>query len=167
MEPESKNLKRLAPWRLILLIGLVVGSLDISAAFVDYYVRTGKGPKDVLVFIASGVFGTNAFSKNNSMMLWGLAFHFIIAYAFTIVFYWLYPKIKLMSSQIILTSILYGSFIWIVMNLVVLPLSHIPKYYPGFLKAGKDMVILMFTMGLPLSLMMKKYSKNIWQQKVL
>ena len=153
-------MKSLTPLKLIIIIGFLAGSLDICTAFADYYIETGKDPTNVLVFIASGVFGKSAFINNRSMIFWGLLFHFIIAYSFTIFFYWLYPKIKFMSSKIILTSVFYGSFIWFVMNLVVLPLSYIPKYHQVLLKVVKEMVILMFTMGLTLSLLMKKYSET-------
>lgn len=46
----------------ILYAGLLVGSLDITAAFLDFYISTGNGPGGVLRFIASGVFGREAFT---------------------------------------------------------------------------------------------------------
>lgn len=163
METVFEN-RTITPIKLILLMGLLVGSLDISAAFVDYYLATGSGPETILRFIASGVFGMAAFSTDGSMVLWGLAFHFIIAYSFTIFFYWLYPKIKLMSSQIILTSIFYGLFIWLVMTWIVLPLSYTPKQEFNFEKAVKAIIILICMIGFPLSFLMKKYYRNIRHQ---
>lgn len=47
---------------LILRSGLLVGTLDITAASVQYYARTGKSPLNVLRFVASGVFGQAALS---------------------------------------------------------------------------------------------------------
>lgn len=153
--------ERLNPLKLILVMGLLVGSLDIGAAFIEYYIDTGKGPEDVLRFIASGAFGKMAFTDNNLMILWGLLFHFLITYSFTIFFYWLSQKIKFMSSQMILTSILYGIFIWLAMTLIVLPLSHIPKNVLRFKKEVVALLILIAMIGLPLSLLIKKFSGHI------
>lgn len=160
-------LKRLNNLKLILLLGLLVGWLDICSAFLDYYFTTGNGPGGVLRFIASGVFGTKAFSKNGEMILWGLSFHFFIAYSFTVFFYWLYPKIKWFPSQIIFTAILYGIFIWLVMNLVVLPLSAIPKHPLHFKEEIKAILILVFMIGFPISLTLKKYYANTRKEKYL
>ncbi len=165
METVSENRTHIARMKLILLMGLLAGTLDISAAIVDYYIETGNGPENVLRFIASGVFGKSAFTNYKSMVFWGLVFHFIIAYSFTIFFYWLYPKIKFMSSQIIWSSIVYGLFIWLVMTWIVLPLSHIPKQAFHFKSATKAIIILICMIGFPLSFVMKKYYNNIrWQE---
>ncbi|HEY2727215.1 MAG TPA: hypothetical protein VGI61_08585, partial [Parafilimonas sp.] len=65
---------------------LLAGTLDILAAFADYYIATRRGPEGVLRFIASGVFGKDAFT-GASLMIWlGLFFHFVIAFALTIFF---------------------------------------------------------------------------------
>jgi uncharacterized membrane protein YagU involved in acid resistance len=161
METVSENRTHIARMKLILLMGLLVGTFDISAAIVDYYIETGNGPENILRFIASGVFGKSAFTNHKSMVFWGLVFHFIISYSFTILFYWLYPKIKFMSSQIIWSSIVYGLFIWLVMIGIVLPLSHIPKQAFHFKVAAKAIIILICMIGFPLSCFMKKYYNKI------
>ncbi len=152
---EKKN-----PLTLILLTGLLTGSLDILAAFVDHYLASGKGPEGVLRFIASGVFGKRAFSDGNLMIVWGLLFHYAIAFSFTTFFYWLYPKIKLMAANKLLTGIIYGIFIWAVMSVIVVPLSNTPKFNFNFLKAIKAILILICMIGLPLSFLAKKYLRN-------
>ena len=58
--------------------GLIAGLLDISAAFIQYYSRTGRNPLAVLKFIASGVFGKAALTGGTEMILLGLVFHYII-----------------------------------------------------------------------------------------
>jgi len=135
----------------ILLAGLCVGTLDILAALADYYISTGKNPGVVLKFIASGVFGRKAFSGGINMILLGLFFHFIIAFSFTVLFFWLYPKIKLLSKNRIATGIVYGIFIWLVMNLIVVPMSQTPPHSHKIEKIIKAILILIVMIGLPLS----------------
>lgn len=80
------NPGKVHPLKLILFSGLLVGSLDILAAFVDYNLATGKNPFVILKFIASGVFRKTALTGNGGMYAWGLFFHFVIAFSFTIFF---------------------------------------------------------------------------------
>ncbi|HEV8286707.1 MAG TPA: hypothetical protein VGQ09_20500 [Chitinophagaceae bacterium] len=143
--------------KIILLTGLLVGSLDILTACIDYYIATGRGPAGVLKFIASGVFGRKAFTGGIPMIILGLLFHYLIAFSFTLFFYWLHSRIKYMSTNRVLTGILYGLFIWLVMNRIVLPLSNTPTIPFKLYKAVKAATILIVMIGIPLSFIMQKY----------
>jgi hypothetical protein len=138
-------------FRTVILAGLIAGSLDILSAFTDYYIRTGKGPEGVLRFIASGVFGKDAFTGDSIMIWLGLLLHFVIAFAFTTVFFILYPRVKFLHISIILTAFIFGMFAWLIMNLVVVPLSNTPKIPFNPIYAIKAMLILICMIGLPLS----------------
>ncbi|MEP6927751.1 MAG: hypothetical protein ABI834_08945 [Ginsengibacter sp.] len=110
----------------ILKAGAIVGTLDILSAFIYYFIKTGKNDFFIILkYIASGIFGKEAFAGGNMMILSGLILHYVIAFAFTIFFFWLFPKIKIFSKNKILTGIIYGIFIWVVMNVVVVPLTNI------------------------------------------
>jgi hypothetical protein len=137
----------------ILKAGLIVGSLDIIAALLQYYIKTGKNPGNVLKFIASGVFGKEAFSGGTTMVTIGLLLHFVIAFIFTFFFFWIIYKIPAFSKQKILTGILYGLFIWSVMNFIVVPLSNTPPLTFKLTNALLAMGILIVCIGIPLSFM--------------
>jgi hypothetical protein len=109
-----------------LIAGLITGSLDISAAFIQYFIMTHESPVVILPFIASGVFGNGAFNGENIMILWGLIFHFIIVIIFAI-FFWQSKIFPSILKNKLLTGVLYGFFIWSVMKFLVLPLSQAPK----------------------------------------
>ena len=150
------------PLKKVLLSGLLVGTLDILAAFVDVYVNNGK-PLAVLNYIATGAFGKTEFAASNGGAVMGLLFHYIIAFAFTLFFFWLYGQTKLLSKNWILTGIVYGLFIWVVMNLVVVQLSntaHKPISQMDPKKALKAALILICMIGLPLSFIANKTSKK-------
>ncbi len=152
-------LKKATPG-IILSAGLIVGTLDILSAFVDYYIATRKNPLAVLPYIASGAFGDSALSGGAGMMITGLFFHYIIAFSFTVFFFWLYARIPFLPVNRILTGIGYGIFIWMVMNLVVVQLSgapHTPIPAMKPFKVLKSMSILIFMIGLPLSFIAYNY----------
>ena len=59
----------------IIKAGLLVGTLDILAAFLNYYITTGnKDVFTVLRYIASAVFGRAAFAGGVNSVVAGLFF---------------------------------------------------------------------------------------------
>ncbi len=77
----------------ILITGLVAGTFDGLAAIIHLSIL-GKDPIRVFNFIASGVFGKAAYTGGLSMILAGIAFHYIIATIWTFIYFMIYPKIK-------------------------------------------------------------------------
>lgn len=138
-------------------VGLLAGTLDICSAFLQAYIMRGTKPVIILQFIASGAFGKAAFEGGWLMPLLGLLFHFIIAYSFTFLFFLLYPSVKAMSKNIVLTAIVYGIFIYVVMNMGVLPLTRIPPIPFHLDKALMATAILIVAIGLPLSFFARKF----------
>ncbi len=153
-------------WEMILLSGLLVGTLDILSAFVDFYLSTGKNPLVVFKYIASGLQGKQAFEGGLDIVLLGLVLHYLIAFSFTLFFWWIYPKWTFPSRNQLITGIVYGIFIWCVMNLLVVPLSNVTPRSSGLpmltkiaLKA-KACLILICMIGLPLSFIVHRYYKR-------
>ncbi len=143
----------------IVKAGLIAGTLDIIAACTYYTIRTGKNPDGVLKFVASGVFGKEAFSGGIRMSILGLIFHFCIAFAFTIFLFWIFPKISFFTNNKILSGILYGIFMWAVMQFLVVPLSNTPKSPLILSNAIIAAMILIICIGIPLTLIAAKTYK--------
>ena len=145
----------------ILQAGLIAGTLDVLSAFIYYYIKSGKTNFLVIFkFIASGIFGKAAGDGGNAMIWVGFILHYAIAFSFTVFFFWLYPKVKLMSKNRIVTAIVYGLFVWAVMNLIVVPSSntvHRPFKIEGALI---NMGILIVCIGLPLSFMANDFFRK-------
>lgn len=141
-------------------VGLLAGTLDILSACLQAYIARAITPETVLRFIASGAFGKPAFTGGWEMPLVGLLFHYIIAYSFTILFFLVYPSIKLLSKSIVLTAIVYGIFIFVVMNLLVLPLTRVTRTPIKFDKAAIATFILIVAIGLPLSFFARKFYRH-------
>ena len=144
----------------IIKAGLIVATLDLSSAFIYYFIKTGNNPLTILNYIASAILGKEAFSGGTMILFLGLFLHYFIAFSFTIFFFWLFPKIKIFSKNKILTGIVYGIFIWAVMNLLVVPLSNIPARPFNVVSAIINAVILIVCIGIPLSFMASKFYKK-------
>ena len=158
---QVRSEKRSIAFSTILLLWLLVGTLDIIAACTDLYLNTGKGPDVVLKYVASGVFGKEAFTGGTKMIWLGLLFHYIVALGWTLLFYVLFLTVPFISKYPVVSGILYGLFIWTIMNQVVVPNSNVPVPKAAqfdWMKAGKNALILICMIGLPLSLLCKKYS---------
>lgn len=144
----------------ILWSGLVAGILDAIAGVIVFYIWFGLNPLQVVQFIASGIHGPSAINGGVLMIIAGLFYHFVIAYAVAIIYFYAYPKISLLGKHKILSGLIYGLGIWLVMNLLILPYSNIPKSpFDGGL-AGVEIIWHMVLVGFPISYITAKfYSK--------
>lgn len=148
------RMRRLTAQR-ILLTALLAGTLDIIAASLQFYFRTGKGPEGVLRFVASGLFGKEAFAGDaTKWMITGLVIHYLIAAAFTLFFVLLVKNIAALRANRFVTGLLYGFFVWAVMNLLVLPLTKAPPLPRTLSGSMQAMGILILCIGLPLSFLL-------------
>jgi hypothetical protein len=141
-------------WRAIMLTGFLAGTLDAIAAIVVYQAN----PIGLFKFIAAGAFGTEAaFAGGTIMVVWGILFHYFIAFSWTALFFFVYPAIPLMRKNKYVTGLLYGIFVWIMMNQVVVPLSQIVQkpFNPRAAAVGAS--ILMVAIGLPISILAHRY----------
>ena len=154
MPPEISSfpaqLRRQA-FPVIIKAGLIAGALDITAAFVTYVIKTGKNPSAVLNFVASGIFGKAAFTGNPWIPVWGLLFHFLIATIFAAIFYFAWPVFRRVSKSWVVLGLLYGVFVWLAMNLVVVPLSNTPPLKSTVSGKITSVLILMVCIGLPIA----------------
>jgi hypothetical protein len=148
---DQKQFLSKATLRAIIFMGLIVGTLDILSAIVDYYIATGKGPAGIFKYIASGIMDKAAFSGGTGVILFGLLLHYIIAFLFTVLFVVLYTKTKVMSGNKIIVGVLYGIFIGVIMNFVIVQLSYTPKMPLVWYKVVKAFLILICMIGLPLA----------------
>ena len=144
----------------ILLGGLIAGTLDISYACIYSYVVRGTSPVRILQSIASGALGAKAFTGGAKTAALGLVFHFLIAIIAAAVFYLASRRLRYLVTQAVICGILYGVCVYVFMNLVVLPLSAISfkMSYPWPSLIG-GLLIHMFGIGLPISLVVRRYSK--------
>jgi len=146
-----KNLKQA-----ILISWLLVGTLDILAAIIQTLIGGGSILR-LMQFIASGAFGAAAFEGGVGYAVAGLVLHYCIALGWTILFYVAYPRLSFRKVNRIVLGIAYGTFVWLMMNRVVLPLSGIKMGSFDLQRATIAALVLIVAIGLPLSFMAGRY----------
>jgi len=104
--------------------GLVSGTLDAADGVVAFGLY-GMNPIEVLQFIASGAFGPSAFDGGFRMAGAGAAFHFVIAFVAAAVYAAGASAAPMLRRNWIAAGLLYGAWVWLFMNLVVLPFSNV------------------------------------------
>ncbi len=161
MNQSPETFKRLREAKIILLAGFVAGTLDITGAILVYcYVMKALSPLRLLQGISVGLFGDMALHNEIPMAFIGLGIHYAIAFCFTIMYFFAFSYIPFLRKQRIISGLLYGVFVWSVMNLIVLPLSN-AHHYPFNIKSALiAVVILILCIGLPISMIISQYQSG-------
>jgi hypothetical protein len=142
--------------RVIAGAGLLVGTLDIADAIIFYGLR-GASATRILQGIASGLIGRRAFDMGTRSALLGLLLHFFIATTWAAIYLLASRKLPL-SRHPWLYGTLYGIVIYIVMNYIVLPLSHIGlRPLPPLAALINGVLALIIFIGLPLAFIARRY----------
>jgi hypothetical protein len=112
-------------------------------------------------YIASGALGDAAFAGGMATALLGVFFHLIISFAVAAVFILAADRMPLLRRNVIVGSLLYGFGVFIVMNMVVTPLSAAPPIpapaLPWLIEAIIEHTLLI---GLALGIIVQRNAKN-------
>ncbi len=155
----------------ILKAWLIAGTLDICGAMTwSYIARIVKGisnpnPLDVLFSVGRAALGkefsTPGMLGNYTLMcIIGVIVHYAIAFAWTMIFFWAWQKIKLLQGDKIVVGLCYGVFVWAAMTLAIVPLrvmSWGPFTTKGLLIGCG---IIMLAIGLPISIIIGNYYRR-------
>jgi hypothetical protein len=148
--------------RLSVIGGLILGMfhLIIQSGFV--FTLLEKNPLiSVLQYVASGAMGNAAFAGGLATALFGLVLDFFMTTIMASVFILSADRIPLLRRHVIPGSLLYGFGIFIVMNLIVLPLSAAPPLPAPpmwlFIEIILEHILLI---GLPLGILMRQYANT-------
>ncbi len=152
--PTPSRARRAIGWA-----GLLAGCLDITAAAVEAGLE-GKSPVYLFQAIAGGLLGMSSFRGGLATAALGAFFHFLIATTASAVFYLASRKLKFLVKHAIPSGLLYGVAVYIFMYYIVLPISayHTKIALPPMAQLIRDVAVHMFMVGLPISLMVRKYS---------
>jgi len=112
-------------------------------------------------YIASGALGMAAFEGGIATALLGVFFHLIISFVIASVFILGAERIPLLRRNLIVGSLLYGFGVFIVMHLIVTPLSATPPVpaptLPWLIEANLEHILLV---GLPLGMLVQRNINN-------
>jgi Na+/alanine symporter len=138
----------------ILVGGAVAGTFDITSAFITYGWSVCRG-------IAAGLLGPGARHGGIGTWLLGLFLHFFIATTIAAVYCLSSRRLTFLREHFFLCGLFYGMAAWLVMNLIVLPLSAIHargSYQLHDMIQG--ILVHMFLIALPIAFLNMKLSQS-------
>ncbi|HEY4301337.1 MAG TPA: hypothetical protein VGM73_10710 [Candidatus Didemnitutus sp.] len=136
----------------ILVGGLIAGTFDITYAtvFSAFY---GVTATRVLQSVASGVMGPAAMSGGAFAATLGFILHFLIALTWATLFSLICRLVPALVRHPIPAGLVYGSIIYVLMYLVVAPLSAcVIKFTFTPATVTRNLLVHMFLIGLPIAL---------------
>jgi hypothetical protein len=144
--------------RLSVIGGIISGFLHLLIQQGIVFGLILKTPMiNQLQFVASGIMGESAFAGGLATALLGLVLDFMMITIMASVFIFSVDRIPLLRRHVIPGSILYGFGIFIVMNLIVLPLSAAPALPAPPLWLGIELVLQhILLIGLPLGILVQR-----------
>jgi len=144
----------------VLMAWLLAGTLDITTAILYYVGPSRARATRLLQGIASGVLGARAFHEGAATAWIGLALHYLIALIWTLVFLVVFRTLSVLRRHLVVIGILYGIIVWLVMNLMVLPLSNVSRAPFQPRAAAIAATILVLCVGLPISLVLGRHLRD-------
>src|ERR1700722_8681613 len=109
---QQKNLNKKGLFKTVLLTGLLVGTLDISYAYINVTVQSGKFPSGMFNYISSGALGLEVGMHGGTpAALLGLFFQYFIAMSYTVLFFLIFPRLKFLWYNKYLVGMLYAVFV--------------------------------------------------------
>ena len=147
--------------RLSVIGGLITGMLHFIVQIGIVFGLILKTPIiSSLQYVASGAMGDTAFTGGLATALLGLVLDFILTTIMAGVFILSVDRIPLLRRHVIPGSILYGFGVFIVMNLIVLPLSAAPALPAPPLWLLIELVLQhILLIGLPLGILVKRNTR--------
>lgn len=133
------------------------GTLDAIAGVVVYDFALGRmSIIQVLQWIGSGVYGKESFNMGLAGAFYGMIFHYLIAFGFSVGLFLVYKKFLVLKNHFVFSGLAYGGAIWIVMNFIALPASNTAQgaFEPGVSLTG--FIWHMIFVGLPIAYFTRK-----------
>lgn len=140
--------------------GLACGVLDISQACLAWGIQNHVPPTRIFQSVASGLLGAKSFQGGMRTAAVGLFLHFLIAFIWAVIYYVASRQISFLTRRPVISGLIYGEFVWLMMNGVVLPLSAIHRWPPRFDPAGiiTGPIGHPLLVGLPIALAVAHYA---------
>lgn len=137
---------------------LVAGTLDYAAAITNFLIAGGKEPIRIAWYIASSLLGRDAaYAGGWGTATFGIFLHYVIATGWTALFFFGRPRLALFRQNALLVGAGYGLFVWVMMNLVLVPLTRIKPAPFNPAAATVQASILVICIGLPIALLARRH----------
>ena len=140
--------------------GMACGVLDITQACVAWGIQNHLPPPRIFQSVASGLLGAKSFQGGAKTAALGLFLHFLIAFIWAVIYFVASRRIAFLTERPVIAGLLYGEFVWVMMNCVVVPLSAIhrwpPRTDPASIITGP--ILHTVLVGLPIALAVSRWA---------
>jgi uncharacterized membrane protein YagU involved in acid resistance len=144
-------------FRRIIATACIAGTLDIVIAIALYAVIQEKTTATKLLqSIASGILGKDAYSGGLKTAVLGLGLHYCITTLFTTTYFLAASRVKPLGTRWLIAGIGYGIFIWLVMNLIVLPVTFGRMQPMSISSVTPALLIVIGSVGIPISYLVSR-----------
>ena len=131
--------------------GAAAAFLDGLAATIDFRMR-GISFARLWQGVASGALGPSSFQRGDATVFLRLAFHILIAMTSALVFNVAANYAPILLTHYIAAGAVFGIAVFIVMNLVVIPLSAMPPRPFVLALTIRQLLVHIVCVGLPISI---------------
>ena len=150
--PISMPMRRTNLTLPILVGGVTAGTLDLIAAYLTFGANMPRG-------IAAGLIGGAAARVGVTPYVLGIVLHYFIAFSAAAIYCLSSRKLPFLKDHFIVCGMFYGIAVFLVMNLVVLPLCAFHFMGPYQLRGMiQGLLMHMLIIGLPISFSLNKLS---------
>lgn len=143
--------------RAIVWGGVACALLDGLAVSVQFGLK-GIKPLHVWQGVASGLLGERAFRKGWVGGGFGLLLHFVIAFSAATVFVEACLQLPFLARAYWISGPLYGVIVFLLMNVVVVPLSARPKRPASPQVIFVQLIMHILSVGLPIAMAANRFS---------
>lgn len=149
----------LAPKQPRALLAIATGGL--IAGVVDLLQACLKLGWDTPLLIAGGLLGDKADHGGVAIYLLGIGLHFFIAFTWAAIYYAASRRLPFLIEHPLLCGLYFGATVWIVMDLIVLPLSALHATDPTPIRDTLlGLLQKMIVVGLPIAFSIRWFSKQ-------
>ena len=133
--------------------GLIAGAIDLTQACFLFGVK-------IPLAIAAGLLGPDAFQGGAGTYALGVLLHFFIACSAAAIYYAASRRLRFLTEHPLVCGLFLGSWVELVMSLIVLPLSRLHAMGPY---THHDLVlgllVHMVVIGLPISFSVRWFAR--------
>ncbi len=146
----------LSPLQAIVRGGTLIGLFDFAYANI-LTLAAGRPWQAVWKFVASALLGPQARTGGFGMTLAGIACHFTVAFSIVTAYVVVSRYWPLLTRQAVPMGMLYGAFVYCVMNWVVIPMTRLAVFpRPALWNFLLSIAVHIFLIGLPAALFARR-----------
>ena len=118
----------------------------------------GVKPAQMWQGVASGLLGPKSFLRGNASVMLGVLFHCLIAFIAASVFSVASHYFPFLSIHYLISGAAFGVIVFLVMNLIVIPLSAMAKRAVTLRGVITQVIIHIVCVGLPITIAVSRYA---------